>query len=959
MTKYTGKNYLYPLLLSIFALWGLAAPAGGRERTYSYIRYGLKDGLAGMVTHGLNQDQDGYIWIATETGLSRFDGTHFRNFTRADGLPSNEIFGTFVDSRNRVWITSFKNAVCYYYNGRIYNQQNDPLLRRVKLQDRVNGYAETANGDVVIVMPESTLILPADSSAPRYFPKEAPGVNLSLRYRITRATGAPSPLFVDSGLRSLLLGQTQRYLWHIYKNKWFLTGTKDSLWLPDMRQPGKTYPIATTSFSICRQFLDDSLLALSFIQGGIKLYDLYRKKFVAEYLPAYRVHDILKDREGNLWFSTKGMGLYLLRHPSFVSYSFGTATQPAAVHGIFARNQAIHLVAYQGECWKLPLNGPFDTSANAPLPQLVPPATHVSLLPPYQPVSYNDAGIGTLLNTEEKMGTVKTLFAYGDTLLIATSTGTYTLCLTGMRIVGTLFDKRATCAVKQGTVFYIGSLNGLYAFTNDSLYLLGNKFPVLNHHISALAADHSGTLWVATYEEGLVGYKDGQVIAHIHTGNSALSSDICRCLYIDGKDIWVGTEKGIDKLRPTAKGYRVSAHYDASDGLGSDIINAIYANGSRIYVGTQAGLTCFDEARVPRHSSCHLLITGISVAGAPAADKGVLQLPHSYNGIRFDYAGISFRSAGNIRYRYRLLGLNEEWQTTRETFLSYPTLPSGNYTLQLKAINKYGDESPLIEKHFTVGKTFWEYRLVQAAALILLLGGTIGVVQLRAGRQRKKAQQEQEVQKKMMELEQMGLRAQMNPHFIFNCLNSIQNYIIDRDIKGANFYLSRFAGLIRQTLEYASRASVPLSEEIDYLEHYLELEQMQMPGIFTFSITTQPGLSLQELTVPVMIIQPFVENAVKHGMRKKKNGGLISLFFRKNADILECVLTDNGPGILKKQGTADMNGHQPKGLSITMERIRIWNQLSARGRHITIHTGWASEEAPGPYGTKVVISFPV
>src|SRR5215831_14677590 len=116
---------------------------------YSYSHYDTKDGLAGSTVYCGAQDKDGFLWFGTETGLSRFDGTHFQNFTTADGLPDNEILRLFVDSKNRVWIMPFRNSICYYYKGKIHNQENDSLLAKITLHTEAKGVVEDRKGNLL------------------------------------------------------------------------------------------------------------------------------------------------------------------------------------------------------------------------------------------------------------------------------------------------------------------------------------------------------------------------------------------------------------------------------------------------------------------------------------------------------------------------------------------------------------------------------------------------------------------------------------------------------------------------------------------------------------------------------------------------------------------------------------------------------------------------------------------
>ena len=138
------KSFVY---LGVFVL---LFPLAVFSQEYGYKQYNSKDGLAGSTVYSMVQDKDGFLWFGTEGGLSRFDGTHFKNFTRQDGLPDNEIIKVFADSKGRVWIIPFKKSVCYYYKGKIYTQANDPMLKKMAIKNFVVGFAEDKAGNVLL-----------------------------------------------------------------------------------------------------------------------------------------------------------------------------------------------------------------------------------------------------------------------------------------------------------------------------------------------------------------------------------------------------------------------------------------------------------------------------------------------------------------------------------------------------------------------------------------------------------------------------------------------------------------------------------------------------------------------------------------------------------------------------------------------------------------------------------------
>jgi tetratricopeptide (TPR) repeat protein len=217
-----------------------------------------------------------------------------------------------------------------------------------------------------------------------------------------------------------------------------------------------------------------------------------------------------------------------------------------------------------------------------------------------------------------------------------------------------------------------------------------------------------------------------------------------------------------------------------------------------------------------------------------------------------------------------------------------------------------------------------------------------------------------DLQKKTFELEQMALRAQMNPHFIFNSINSVQHFVMRQDLEGVNKYLSNFAHLIRQTLNNSGKATISLDEEIKYLETYLSLEKIKSGDAFIYSITFDEQINPSKIFIPGMILQPFVENSIKHGiLNKKEKDGVISIIISKK-DMLVCEVLDNGIGIKKaneiKQSSNEAE-YESKGMSITMNRINIINKLNSFPILVNIEN--INDETNQVSGTSVKIKFPL
>ncbi|MFI5186109.1 MAG: triple tyrosine motif-containing protein, partial [Chitinophagales bacterium] len=271
-----------------------------------------------------------------------------------------------------------------------------------------------------------------------------------------------------------------------------------------------------------------------------------------------------------------------------------------------------------------------------------------------------------------------------------------------------IWEQRSTCAVEKDAGFFIGTLNGLYHKSySGEIINLSQISPVFASRIVNLAISDKDILWVTTKGNGIAAYAANKLLYHF-TEADGLTSDNCTSLYLDGNIVWMGTDKGLNRIEITATENKIT-HFSMSDGLPSDNINTIAAAGKKLFVGTPKGLTYFEVDKISQTSTCDLQLTGIFIANKYwAYDSTNFSLPHYDNDVRFEFSGISFKSAGEIQYQYRLLGLQPEWRTTLEKQLNFPSLSSGKYLFQLKARNKYGVESQTKEISFVVGKLLWE-----------------------------------------------------------------------------------------------------------------------------------------------------------------------------------------------------------------------------------------------------------
>jgi hypothetical protein len=540
--------------------------------------------------------------------------------------------------------------------------------------------------------------------------------------------------------------------------------------------------------------------------------------------------------------------------------------------------------------------------------------------------------------------------------LIATGLAVIRVNLNSFKAIDTIWQTRSTSAVRLGNTYYVGTLNGLIEIdVNTRKSKAVTQHPSLVRRITDLKiADNS--LWIATSDSGIVQLRDGMVVRTFSESNG-LNSNNCRVIYPNENAVWIGTNKGICKLdlqNPTA----FPVKFDSYNLLPSDIINAIYIKDGLIYVGSPAGLTYFYEKSLLNYSICQLYIQSIRTEKGIFQDIDTFQLAYNSNQFEVDFAAISIKSSGEIYYYYRMKGLDDYWQITKSHLITYSAIPSGNYQFEIYAVNKFGKTSDTRRIFLKVPLPFWKEPWFWGIIFFIMVLGAFSGFKYRERQVRSKLEAQNQVEKQLASLEQKAIQAQMNPHFIFNSLNSIQQYILTNNVEDANRYLSIFAALIRETLENSSSGKISLNREIGYITKYLELERMRFGNTFDFIINAN-GLEMDaKIEFPVMLVQPYVENAVRHGMRYTAEGkGMIQIDFWRENNHIFCRIKDNGPGraesfrIKSKQHIQ----YQSQGMDLTQRRVDILNTIFEE--KILIEVKDIINEKGGVAGTEVQLTL--
>lgn len=426
----------------------------------------------------------------------------------------------------------------------------------------------------------------------------------------------------------------------------------------------------------------------------------------------------------------------------------------------------------------------------------------------------------------------------------------------------------------------------------------------------------------------------------------------------DRNQIWFTTNYNLYRMDPEGNTF-------TNFTINPDMINASFG-GNKMYVlsdgrwmtFTPAEVIFFDPLALSQSGS---LLPRVEISEFSIFDeminidsflayKAPLELSYDQNFISVHFAALDFTKLTEVNYFYRLAGVDKKWNDAHgKNFATYTDLKPGDYIFEVRSENGF-NSSPVTSFAFTVAAPWWATWWMRLLAVGCLVAITLILYKSRI----RTIRQEASLKHKIAETEMMALRSQMNPHFIFNCINGIDAMIQSNDKYRATMYLNKFAKLIRNVLDSSTQNKVPLSKDIETLQLYLDLELFRHEGKFTANIEASDELIENDYAVPPLIIQPYVENAILHGLRKKSgDGGRLNITVTKENEHIVYVVEDNGIGRNIKNGHQNKNGHG-YGMQIGNDRVRLFNNEEIASVDVTDLI-----ENDKPTGTRIKVKLKI
>lgn len=983
------------LKVLLFVLLVAANVAAGAQQ-FQFQNLSVGDGLAQSQVFCLLEDSRGYVWMGTRGGgVSRFDGERFETFTTKHGLRSNYIWCFAEDKHGVVWIGTEGGLSCFR-NGRLDALSSLEFGLPVTALGQQDGVVlvGTTEGLYTLSGDERQLIPVSERAKMDLIMSIQPAVGSELWFAGDRgifrkaAKGFEPSITAElsSPLVRSLTPDTSGGMWiGTYGggvNYWTGREVIDMnalLQLNDARvhdiligSDGLIW-FATQQRGICRFNPRDSLVDFITEDHG---------------LANNHVRALMEDRWGNVWIGTSGGGVSKYTGQQFRYFSTRNGLDGNYIYHIREDDGAV-VVATSGPGLSRLQEGTFRAVAHADsLPASnIKASVHASDCRWWYGL---DGGGVAVMDTDTVviLTTAQGLGANYVRDLVEDMEGNIWAALSGGGISKISLGKNHSYVIqnigiahglrarrinklhfdKWGRLWYAALRGGIGYLVNDTVRAAWNEQNGLSSDdATSLAEDAFGNLWVGTAGRGLDRlsiYADSVAIAHYNTA-SGLSSDICYLLLLDPENnLWVGSEKGVDRLRVDEQGEVIDLkHFGLEEGFQGveTTLNAACVDGrGHLWFGTIQGLIAYSgEVRSTKMALPVLAIHQVTVNTRPVElSDQALRLTHDSNMLSFAFRAISQTKARSLVYQWRLSGLDEEWNTpTGDNNVTYSNLRPGNYTFEVRASTDRLNWTTPQRVSFFIQTPYWEtwwflLSIIGAGIVIVSLIVALRVQSIK--RKAREQQQQLQLEKEVLELEQKALRLQMNPHFIFNALNTIQAMISSNDAKTARYFLAKFSKLMRQILDNSRKQSIPLEHEIETLNNYLAIEQFCHGNRFEYHIEVDEELDQEDIQIPPILLQPFVENAIVHGVSQKERGGKITVAFRDAGSFLCCSIEDNGIGrkaaeLVKSQRDQK---HKSAALIITQERLDNLNQREGVG---SINIEDLQDAEGNPAGTRVVV----
>lgn len=957
-------------LTRYFLLIALAFSNTGFAGNNPFLKhYGIPEGLLTQTVYHVSQDRQGFLWFSTDAGVVRYNGAVFRNFRKKDGLTDKEILRTQEDSQGRLWIFSFNGNLHFHSGNKIYSRANTGFLAEIDSRDFFVGFFENNTGSLYFYNSHGLIYcLDKDNVVTKY---DYPAVG-RLYYIVDTPEGnilfiTQQGIWSSGKIESPPVLKRQLEILNVFAGSgtsyWVLIASGELIQFTGEKQQSV---ISNPLFNrkLITALIDKSgLLWLGTFDQGVQCLDGNRTLLT---LPVKQSQMIFQDRDKNVWITSMDNGIDKI-HPGFTNVrhlsvsDFGgseiTAIYSKGQKDVWVSNGSSVYYYDGGEIhnfYRSPGSLSNDILVEFGNQLLLGKRNDgifsVRLLPgtdhpvPGEQKLFNPFIKGFAISANRKE---LCLLHINNLFLYRANQPENTRNIKGSeRIYSAYYNRNDRLILNMADIISTPAGEGLDSFAELKRFF-GKRID--SHAVISSEAEvfniEGDSIWMIT---------DNRQINLSSRMNYAVSHPIIKMFY-HFPHLYFTTRSRIYRVE-------IPANYTANKEIEvqsietefSSISDALMQNDT-LFIASKEGLTLISPGEFGQ-SSRNILTPYFTNVQAKEKNldfnSGKKIVLKGNNSIHIDFDAINFSGSPTI-FKYKLSGIESNWNSGQETTVVYKNLTPGIYTFRLRAGSfgsEWSDEASLA---FQIKPALYQ----RTGFIISAILAIVALIYLASQYYIRRLRKSQELKSKLITYEQKALQSMMNPHFIFNSLGSIQNYLLQNKANEASLYLSQFARLIRQNLNSANTPFISLEDETDRLMNYLSLERLRLDNKFEFRIALDPEIEADDVLIPSMVIQPFVENAVWHGISPMNESGLIAITVNlESENSLMVTVEDNGIGMKQSQQYFAKADHISIGMETTQKRLNlICRQYKL---YFEIHF---SESQPGRAnpGTRVKFIIPV
>lgn len=903
-----------------------------------HFNYRSSNGLPSNEVYKVQPDGQGYLWFGTDRGVSRFDGNRFSNYSVNDGIGANVVNDIVIAPNGDIWVVADAKKLyrftgnsfeAYPYNHLIEKAANGsqtPLVAKITFENNRPAWFSLRSLGLLYINPKGVARLDTATEtinhlqfdpqlqmvsfySPRWYNwqrklrKEPKQFILRGKKYPMLGSDAMNYLVRKNGIHLVSLGYqlfefTDNRLTNIYTYKNFITSLfediKGQLWVTSYGTGARMYP---------PQAFPNADNETVFFNNA-------------------RVSSVSQDREGGYWFCSYEKGVFYAPRLDVVTLETQWLRVGELFQDMVLSKQWLYAATSQNRIFKMSLPGKLEPIFSDPA-QITTDNCNDLVYDSLQQRLYACFSRGLYIID---LSTNKAAhYTLSSRSVLLQQNGFYQLGPSGLNTnikAETPISMPSICFSAMGMPngqILVGTEAGLYTVTNNKVAPAFSN--IINKRVTSIKQLANGWVVLATLGKGLILLKDGQIVeARLGNGNPVnMVNDIAA----DGNIVWAATEAGIAKADLSNPQQPIVDIIQADNRFPYNNTRKIaYSNGQLVVLAQNKLILLPTNGSIVNIKPpvwLHQIIVNDSLRLLPQAAHS---FSFSSNRLKFLFNGICFTCGNNIRFRYRLLGLHSEWYNTGQPYVEYASLSPGTYTFEVVAVD--GNNIPSAQPasyQFTIPSPFWQATWFRAIVVLLSLA-LMGILIAYLLKRSQRRNREKEL---LLAKEQVALSAQINPHFIFNSLNSIQHLIIQEDRQNAVLHMAQFSRLMRLSLDNYRKKWVPVKNEIELLELYLQLESLRFKDKFVYSLQIDKALLGSQLRIPAMLMQPFVENAVHHGINKLPgSNGLITVTLQQAGNGWVAIIEDNGIGREKAAQLRDtQKEHLSAGMQITQERLQL------------------------------------